>query len=146
MITHKPAEAATTAATAGRGRRGRRRTDRFGLFSGAEGGDQRPDRSAVAETAEGLRRQPTDEGRLARIYLDKRLLERRAVSEMTRNPRGGRDNDGRFGHRMRGAGHYASLIEKRFALASRRLGFVPGQTLRSDLFRPPHRHGQLPLL
>ena len=40
-----------------------------------------------------LRRQPTDEGRLARIYLDKRLLERRAVSEMTRNPRGGRDND-----------------------------------------------------
>jgi len=36
--------------------------------------------------------------------------------------RGGRDNDPRFHHRMRGSGHYAGLIRQRFERACRRLG------------------------
>jgi DNA repair photolyase len=94
-----------------------------------------------------LLRLPREVAGLFRRWLDEHFPDAAArVMSHVNDTRGGRDNDGRFGHRMRGAGHYASLIEKRFALASRRLGFVPGQTLRSDLFRPPHRHGQLPLL
>ncbi|MCL7714863.1 PA0069 family radical SAM protein [Stenotrophomonas mori] len=37
--------------------------------------------------------------------------------------RGGKDYDSRFGKRMRGEGVYAQLLSRRFALASRRLGF-----------------------
>jgi DNA repair photolyase len=39
-----------------------------------------------------------------------------------RGMRGGRLNDPRFGHRMRGEGAYAALIGARFAAACRRLG------------------------
>ena len=39
--------------------------------------------------------------------------------------RGGRPNDSRFGQRMHGLGHFASLLAQRFALHQRRLGF-PG--------------------
>lgn len=37
--------------------------------------------------------------------------------------RGGKDYDSRFGKRMRGEGVYAQLLARRFALASKRLGF-----------------------
>ena len=36
--------------------------------------------------------------------------------------RGGRLNDPRFGHRMRGEGAYAAMVAARFASACRRLG------------------------
>lgn len=36
--------------------------------------------------------------------------------------RRGHANDPRFGHRMRGLGHFADLLEQRFRLACRRLG------------------------
>jgi DNA repair photolyase len=39
-----------------------------------------------------------------------------------REARGGRLNDPRFGSRMRGSGPRAELLEKRFEVASRRLG------------------------
>ena len=42
-----------------------------------------------------------------------------------RQCRGGRDNDPRFGHRMRGTGVYADLIARRFATARKRLRFEP---------------------
>ena len=60
------------------------------------------------------------------------------VLSLHRQCRGGRLNDPRFGHRMRGEGSYAALIEKRFRLARKRFGLdrtLPD--LRTDLFRRP---------
>lgn len=52
--------------------------------------------------------------------------------------RGGRDNDPRFGHRMRGEGEYAGLLAKRFAVAVRRLGLNRERmALRCDRFLRP---------
>ncbi|MDH3661020.1 MAG: PA0069 family radical SAM protein [Alphaproteobacteria bacterium] len=60
------------------------------------------------------------------------------VISLHRQCRGGRLNDLRFGHRMRGEGAYAELIGRRFQLARRRLGLERkiGE-LRSDLFKRP---------
>lgn len=44
------------------------------------------------------------------------------VMARVRDMRGGRENDPRFGHRMRGEGQFAELIGKRFEVACRRLG------------------------
>ena len=46
------------------------------------------------------------------------------VLSLIRQMRGGRDNDPRFGHRMRGEGPFAELIARRFAVAAKRLGFT----------------------
>lgn len=62
-----------------------------------------------------------------------------------RDCRGGRDNDSRFGHRMRGEGVFADLISKRFAQAVQRLDFPGMPELRSDLFRAASSAGQLDL-
>lgn len=65
-----------------------------------------------------------------------------------REMHGGRDYDARWGHRMRGEGHYADMIARRFRTAARRLGLDrPVPALRTDLFAPPARPGdQLQLL
>ena len=63
--------------------------------------------------------------------------------------RGGRDYDARFGERMRGSGPFAELIERRFALACKRLGLNRDRTpLDTSRFRPPPPAGprQLDLL
>ena len=61
---------------------------------------------------------------LFREWLDSHFPERAEhVMSIIRQCRGGRDNDPRFGHRMRGTGVYADLIARRFATARRRLGF-----------------------
>jgi hypothetical protein len=56
--------------------------------------------------------------------------------------RGGRDNDPRFGSRMKGEGEYADLLRKRFALACKRLGLNSGTRNRLDTtkFRRPDAH------
>ena len=56
-----------------------------------------------------------------------------------RQSRGGSDYDTRFGHRMRGTGTFADLLEQRFRLACRRLGLAAGEAsqTRTDLFTPP---------
>jgi DNA repair photolyase len=55
-----------------------------------------------------------------------------------RDMRGGRDNDPRFGWRMRGAGPFADMIRMRFDTRLRRLGVTRVRpTLRDDLFEPP---------
>ena len=56
--------------------------------------------------------------------------------------RGGRDYDSAFGTRMRGTGNFATLIEKRFELATRRLGLNQGRNEGFDTskFRPPRRN------
>jgi hypothetical protein len=52
--------------------------------------------------------------------------------------RGGRDNDPRFGARMRGSGEFAALIARRFALAKRRFGLGGERApLDTSRFRPP---------
>ena len=53
--------------------------------------------------------------------------------------RGGRDNDPRFGSRMRGEGEFADLIRQRFALACRRHRIARGRDIVLDRsrFSPP---------
>ena len=48
--------------------------------------------------------------------------------------RGGKANDPRFTHRMRGLGHFADLLAQRFALHQRRLGFPGMPALDSSRF------------
>jgi len=58
--------------------------------------------------------------------------------------RGGRLNDPRFGHRMRGEGTYAELIAQRFKVARKRFGLdrkIPD--LRTDLFEKPSNQMRL---
>jgi len=60
------------------------------------------------------------------------------VISLHRQCRGGKLNDPRFGHRMRGDGVYADLIRRRFGLAKKRFGLdrrLP--RLRTDLFEVP---------
>ena len=51
--------------------------------------------------------------------------------------------DSAFGTRMRGSGEFATLIEKRFAIACRRFGLTRGRREHDGLdvsrFRPPAR-------
>ncbi len=44
------------------------------------------------------------------------------VISIVRQMRGGKDNDPRFGERMRGTGNFAELIARRFAIACKRFG------------------------
>lgn len=56
--------------------------------------------------------------------------------------RGGRDNDPRFGSRMRGEGPEADLLLQRFRLARKRLGLVRDEpVLDCGRFAPPPRRG-----
>lgn len=56
--------------------------------------------------------------------------------------RGGRDNDPRFGARMRGEGVEAQLLHQRYKLAKRRLGLDrPSPILDCSQFAPPPRAG-----
>ena len=70
------------------------------------------------------------------------------VMSIVRQMRGGRENDPRFGERMSGTGNHAELIEKRFAIACRRLGINRREAPDLDCtrFRPPSPGGQLKLL
>jgi len=61
------------------------------------------------------------------------------VLSLIRAMREGRDNDPRFGSRMRGTGPYALLLKNRFRIACRRLNLNSSarDTLSTELFRPP---------
>jgi DNA repair photolyase len=63
------------------------------------------------------------------------------VRNRIRELRGGRDNDPRFGHRMRGHGPWAELLRRRFEASCRRhgLGSHRSEPLSAALFRPPNR-------
>ncbi|WP_370538145.1 PA0069 family radical SAM protein [Ideonella sp.] len=66
------------------------------------------------------------------------------VMARVREMRGGRDNDARFGTRLRGEGAWAELLRQRFMLAVRRLGLNNTRTvLDFSQFRPPARDGAL---
>ncbi len=61
------------------------------------------------------------------------------VMSLIRQMRGGRDNDPRFGSRMRGEGVFADMIRARFQVARRRLGFASRDDIVLDThaFVPP---------
>jgi len=77
---------------------------------------------------------------LVREWLELHFPERAEhVLSLVRQMRGGRDNDPRFGKRMRGEGEFAELIRQRFTLATRRFGVARNRDLALDCsqFRPP---------
>ena len=77
---------------------------------------------------------------LFREWLDLNVPERAEhVTSLIRQMRGGRDNDPRFGARMRGEGEFAELIRQRFRLACRKNGIGRGREVQLDTaaFRPP---------
>jgi DNA repair photolyase len=60
------------------------------------------------------------------------------VMSLVRQLRGGRENDPSFGSRMRGEGRFAELIDRRFRVAAKKLGFRETQApLDTSRFRPP---------
>jgi DNA repair photolyase len=64
-----------------------------------------------------------------------------------RNMHGGRDYNPAFGARQKGSGPFAELLAQRFRLSLARHGLnARGRlALRTDLFRPPSRSGQMEL-
>ncbi|HZP66765.1 MAG TPA: PA0069 family radical SAM protein [Rudaea sp.] len=77
---------------------------------------------------------------LVREWLELHFPERAAhVLSLVRQMRGGRENDPRFGSRMRGQGEFADLLRQRFAVAARKFGFGMARSLTLDTsqFRPP---------
>jgi len=68
-------------------------------------------------------------------------LKAKHVMSRVHEMRGGRDNDPRFGSRMTGSGQLAQLLERRFELACKRLGFENDrdEAIDTTLFRVPAR-------
>lgn len=97
-----------------------------------------------------LLRLPYEIKDLFREWLTEHYPERAAhVMSLLKDMRGGKDNDPRFGSRMRGIGPIAEVLRHRFALACTRLGLnTDGRPAQSAaLFRPPvlpGTQGQLP--
>ena len=101
-------------------------------------------RDAGATTASMIPlRLPLEVAPLFRDWLDRHHPGRAAhVMSRIQAMRGGRDNDPRFGHRMRGEGPEAELLHQRFRLARRRLGLSrDSAVLDCSRFGPPPRAG-----
>jgi DNA repair photolyase len=88
-------------------------------------------------------RLPREVKDLFREWLDAHLPLRAAhVMSLINDMRGGKDNDARFGTRMKGEGPIAELIRTRFHAACRRYGLARARevALSTDRFRvPPER-------
>jgi DNA repair photolyase len=96
-----------------------------------------------------LLRLPYEISAMFRAWLDQHYpLKSKHVMSRMQAMRSGRDNDPRFGSRMRGSGEYADLLAQRFRVACQRLGFNSERRYHDlDLtrFRPPGQAGQLAL-
>ncbi len=95
-----------------------------------------------------LLRLPHEVKDLFRAWLEQHLPLRAAhVMSLIRQARDGRDNDPRFGQRMRGSGPWAAMLRARFELACRRLGLSGERDpdLDSTRFCPPRGSSQLEL-
>ena len=95
-----------------------------------------------------LLRLPYEVSGLFREWLEAHYPDRAPhVLSLIRQMRRGRDNDPRFGSRMRGEGPFAELLRARFQAACRRAGLqgARGAPLDVSLFRPPQAAGQLTL-
>ncbi len=95
-----------------------------------------------------LLRLPLEVAPLFKQWLEAHFpLRARHVLERVRDMHGGKDYDTRWRLRQTGTGEYASLIARRFGIASRRFGLDRERPpLDTSGFRPPHHRGQLPLL
>jgi len=85
-------------------------------------------------------RLPYELKQLVKEWLEIHFPERAEhVLSLVRQMRGGRDNDARFGSRMRGEGEFANLIRQRFALAVKRFGLARNRDvqLETGLFNVP---------
>ena len=91
-----------------------------------------------------LLRLPYEIKDLFREWLEAHYPQRAGhVMSLIRDMRGGRDNDPRFGTRMKGTGPFAELLRARFRIACKRLN-LNGATrapLNTSLFRPPPAPG-----
>jgi DNA repair photolyase len=97
-------------------------------------------RAGVRGAGYVLLRLPYEIKDLFREWLQQHFPQRADhVMSLIHDMRGGRDNDPRFGSRMRGTGPYAELLRARFGLACRRLGLNsrPRGPLNTALFTPP---------
>jgi len=94
-----------------------------------------------------LLRLPYEVKELFRAWLEQHMPLRAAhVMSLVQQARGGRDNDPRFGTRMRGTGPWAQMLRARFELARKRLGLNADRAgLDTGRFCPPRGHGQLEL-
>jgi DNA repair photolyase len=95
-----------------------------------------------------LVRLPWEVKDLFREWLEQRFpLKAAHVMSRIHAMREGRDNDPRFGHRMKGSGEFADLLKRRFELACQRLGISRQRhgALDCTRFSPPHRGPQLDL-
>lgn len=95
-----------------------------------------------------LLRLPHEVKDLFRAWLQQHLpLRAEHVMSLVQQARGGRDNDPRFGLRMRGTGPWAEMLRARFELARKRLGLNAERSpeLDTDRFCPPRSGGQLEL-
>ena len=101
-------------------------------------------RQAGAATASMIPiRLPLEVAPLFRDWLDRHHPGRAAhVMGRIQAMRGGKDNDPRFGTRMRGEGVEADLMHRRFKVARQRLGFeTDSPALDASQFAPPPRAG-----
>ena len=95
-----------------------------------------------------LLRLPHELKQLFRQWLDEHMPDRAEhVMSLVRGARDGKENDPRFGSRMRGSGAWAQLLHDRFALACKRHGLSVGRMreLSCAHFKPPSRGGQMAL-
>jgi DNA repair photolyase len=91
-------------------------------------------------------RLPREVAPLFRAWLDAHHPLRAAhVMSLVNQVRGGRDNDPRFGARMRGSGTFADLVGRRFTVAAKRLHLAGERApLDTSRFRPPARVAHAP--
>ncbi len=84
-------------------------------------------------------RLPHEVAPLFKAWLDEHFPDRASkVMATIRDIRGGRENDPKFGSRMRGQGPWGELLRTRFHIACRKYGLNQEKiVLRSDLFRAP---------
>jgi len=93
-------------------------------------------------------RLPYELKELVKDWLERHYpLKAAHIMSQIRQMRGGRENDPRFGARMRGEGIFAELQQRRFRLACARYGLnLHGRNqLDTTRFRPPVATGQLSL-
>lgn len=91
-----------------------------------------------------LLRLPHEVAPIFQDWLQAHLPQRAAhVMSLVRQARGGRDYDPSFRQRQTGTGAWAGLLQQRFALAHRKLGFKAraGQRLDTSRFVPPRPPG-----
>lgn len=109
---------------------------------------ERAAEAGATHAAYTLVRLPLEVKDLFREWLAHHLPDRAAhVMSLLQEARGGRDNDPRFGARMRGQGAWAQLLSDRFHLACRRLKLDGRREVDLDAtqFRPPRTTPQLDL-